>query len=566
MSLKNISILWKVIGLLALLGATAVAATIYSTSVMRATATEYAQLISGPELAQLHLARAGRGVVTVNRSIYLALTSTTEAGNRAAEAEQNAGIDLVHSNIQMAKNEAPHAAAELDTIVSRFDAVLAQTCGNTLKLANSATTAEDNAKAAAEMVQNCEPAFKQLLADMVPITDRTVKEATAASDALAASARTGITMTYVMVFSGLALVLVGAILVTLFGITRPIGLAVTQMANISNGDLHVDVAGTARKDEVGAIARTLETFRLGLVEAERARSEAAAQELRNAEAIRDQRLQIADEFQQKMGSLADTFAGSSAEVSEAARNLAATAEETSRQALAVSGAAEEASANVQTVAASTEEMSASIREISVQVTRSTEIADVAAREAGRTEADVRALSDAAAKIGEVVELINTIAGQTNLLALNATIEAARAGEAGKGFAVVASEVKQLAAQTAKATDEIGSKITEIQQATSRTVVSIDRIVGTVSDIQKISSAIAAAIEQQGAATGEIASNTQRAARGTEAVSDNITGVGRAAEMTGAASTQLIGLSGTLSDQAASLQREVGAFVKMLRTG
>jgi methyl-accepting chemotaxis protein len=179
---------------------------------------------------------------------------------------------------------------------------------------------------------------------------------------------------------------------------------------------------------------------------------------------------------------------------------------------------------------------------------------------------VKALSEAATKIGEVVDLINNIAGQTNLLALNATIEAARAGEAGRGFAVVASEVKQLAAQTARATEEIGSKINEIQSATNRTVGSIDKIVGTVAQIQQISTVIASAIEEQGAATGEISSNTQLAARGTEDVTNNINGVGRAAEMTGSASTQLMGLAGNLNTQAADLQKEVTEFVKQLRAG
>jgi methyl-accepting chemotaxis protein len=211
-------------------------------------------------------------------------------------------------------------------------------------------------------------------------------------------------------------------------------------------------------------------------------------------------------------------------------------------------------------------MAASIREIANQVTKSTEVSNTAASEAAQTESDVRALSQAATKIGEVVDLINNIAGQTNLLALNATIEAARAGEAGRGFAVVASEVKQLAAQTAHATGEIGAKIAEIQQATERTVGSITRIVATVTDIQTISTIIASAIEEQGAATGEIAANTQRAAHGTEAVSDNITGVGRSAEMTGAASVQLMSLSSTLTDSAGGLQKDVADFIRQVRAG
>ncbi|MDR3496427.1 MAG: HAMP domain-containing methyl-accepting chemotaxis protein, partial [Ancalomicrobiaceae bacterium] len=368
------------------------------------------------------------------------------------------------------------------------------------------------------------------------------------------------------VFGGLVLVLGISVLLTITGITSPIRAIVALMSEMTKGNLGISITGADRKDEMGSMARALETFRQGLVEAAQLRLEATERETAHVEKMRQERYKIADHFQEKMGALATAFAKSSGEVSEAARNLSATAEETSRQALAVSGAAEEASTNVQTVAASTEEMTASVREIATQMARSKDVATAAAQEAARTESDVRALSEAATKIGEVVELINNIAGQTNLLALNATIEAARAGEAGRGFAVVASEVKQLAAQTATATGEIGAKIAEIQQATNRTVNSIDRIVGTVGDIQKISTVIVAAVEEQGAATGEIAANTQRAARGTEQVSENINGVGRAAEMTGAASTQLMSLSSDLTTRANELQVEVADFVTTLRAG
>ena len=206
-----------------------------------------------------------------------------------------------------------------------------------------------------------------------------------------------------------------------------------------------------------------------------------------------------------------------------------------------------------------------MREINGQVVHSSSIASTAADEAASTEANIRSLSEAAEKIGDVVNLIRDIAGQTNLLALNATIEAARAGEAGKGFAVVASEVKQLASQTAKATDDIAAKVGEIQTATADTVESIRRIVGTIGSIREMSSSIASAVEQQGAATREIASNTTRAAQGAGHVTDNISGVGHAAEMTGTAATQLMGLSSNLSSQADSLTQEVETFVRTLRS-
>jgi methyl-accepting chemotaxis protein len=351
----------------------------------------------------------------------------------------------------------------------------------------------------------------------------------------------------------------------ILGIVRPLGRIAVAMDAVAGGNLDVTIPYSESRNELGAIARSFAAFAENLKNEERQRARQAAALDEEQRALRlAERIQIADRFEATMGSLASRFVKSSGEVADAARNLSATAEETSRQAQAVSGAAEEASVNVQTVATGTEELSASIREINAQVSKSAKITLEAAEEATRSEANVKSLTDAANQIGQVIELINNIAGQTNLLALNATIEAARAGEAGKGFAVVASEVKQLAAQTAKATDEIGQKIGEIQSATKETVASISRIVATMATIRDVTASIAGAVEQQGAATNEIAHNTARASEGAKAVTGNIGGVGHAAEMTGAASTQLMTLSGNLQSQSSELQTEVARFVKSLK--
>lgn len=336
------------------------------------------------------------------------------------------------------------------------------------------------------------------------------------------------------------------------------------MMKLVGGDYGVKVPAMTSRDEVGDIARSTETFRTSLAEAETVRRSAEDAEKANAAKLRAERQAIADQFQAKMGALAQAISNSSGDVSEAAQRLAATAEETARQTQAVSGASSEAAYNVQTAAAATEEMNMSVREINGQVVRAAHVAADASGEAERTEVEIRSLSQAAEGISAVVSLIQSIASQTNLLALNATIEAARAGEAGRGFAVVASEVKQLATQTARATEDISRKVAEIQSATGRTVESISHIVATISDIRAISTHVASAVEQQGAATSEIASNTARAAEGTGQVTENILGVGRAAEMTGEASTQLMGLSASLTQQAGDLQAEVQAFIKDLR--
>ncbi|MEJ1158606.1 methyl-accepting chemotaxis protein [Prosthecomicrobium sp. N25] len=416
--------------------------------------------------------------------------------------------------------------------------------------------------AAVERAQAAEKKLSAAYAEVEPALDRIVEREVASGQAARAKVDAGRSWSKLVSLLVFATILVGvAVVVRMIwryqtGTLRELMECINRLAG---GDLQAVPPATDARNEFGEIGRALDVFRGSMLAAQAARETEGAEQKRNA-----RRSAAADRFAAQMQSLAGDFANGSEEVSTAARSLADTAEETSRQALAASGAAEEASANVQTVAASTEEMEASIREIALRVTKATDVAALAGREAGQTEAEVRALSDAAQKIGEVVDLIASIAAQTNLLALNATIEAARAGDAGRGFAVVAQEVKQLAAQTARATEEISAKVGDIQQATGRTVGSIGRIVGTVEEIQSISTAISAAIEQQGVATREIAANTQLAAQGTEGVTGSITGVGRAAEITGAAATQLMGLSQTMTSQAGALRHDVEAFLAEMK--
>lgn len=258
--------------------------------------------------------------------------------------------------------------------------------------------------------------------------------------------------------------------------------------------------------------------------------------------------------------ISQVVSGSSSELQNTAQQLSAAAEESSTQATSVAAAAEEASANVQTVAAATEEMSLSVKEISQQVSRSTQIANEAVERAETTNRTVEKLRDASAQIGDVVNLINDIAEQTNLLALNATIEAARAGEAGKGFAVVASEVKSLAAQTAKATDEIREQISTMQTTTTDAVQAIAAIRETIAAINDASNSIAAAIEEQAATTTEIARNVAEAAEATSEVSRNVDGVQQAARETGAASTELLALATQLSQKSGDMEKQVSAFL------
>jgi len=265
-------------------------------------------------------------------------------------------------------------------------------------------------------------------------------------------------------------------------------------------------------------------------------------------------------FDGKVSDMLDAVSSAAGELEKTAQFMSSTAEEASGQAAAVATASDQAAANVQTVAATAEQLSSSIAEIGRQVGQSTEIAANAVSETEGTNQTVQGLASAASKIGEVVVLINDIAGQTNLLALNATIEAARAGEAGKGFAVVAQEVKNLANQTAKATEEISQQISAIQEESGSAVGAIDRIRRVVNEINDISITVATAVEEQGASTREIARNVQQAARGTQEVNANIAGVTEAAGRTGSAANQVLASSGALSQQAESLRREVDAFL------
>ena len=270
------------------------------------------------------------------------------------------------------------------------------------------------------------------------------------------------------------------------------------------------------------------------------------------------------EFDGKMSAVLATVKTSAAAMQSIAQTMAGSAEETSRQSLAVSAASEQASTNVETVAAAAEELSSSITEISRQVTESTRIANKAVDEAKSTNQVIRMLHDSTQKVGEVVKLINDIAGQTNLLALNATIESARAGEAGKGFAVVAAEVKNLANQTAKATEEISAQIGDIQEATKNAVAAIESIGSTITEVNHIATAIASAVEEQGAATKEIARNVQQAAAGTGEVSSNITGVNQAAGETGRGANRVLSAAQELTAEADALGGEVEKFFARVR--
>ncbi len=446
---------------------------------------------------------------------------------------------------------------------------------------------ELNAPVAAEikLIDTYQAAFRRVVtlsAERIALANGVMREAGDAMEALAVKAkdsnlasqavverRTKAVVsngsTLVAVF-GAGAIAIGSALAWLIGrgVSRPVLRMTDAMHHLARREFQVEVPGIGRKDEIGRMAEAVQVFKDNMIEADRLR-ESNERQKQEAEAERKAgMLRLADNFEAGIKGIVSSVASQATEMQSAAESMTHTAQQATQQATSVAASVEEASANVQTVASSAEELSASVQEIARQVDQSSKIAGQAVVEADHTNTTVEGLDRSAQRIGEVVQLIETIAGQTNLLALNATIEAARAGDAGKGFAVVASEVKSLASQTAKATEEIRAQIGEIQGATGQTVEAIRSIGATIREMSEIATAIASAVEEQGAATREIATNVQQAAQGTGEIATNIEGVSRAASETGAAASQVLSAAGELSRQSETLRRDVDAFLTTVR--
>ena len=499
--------------------------------------------LTGEALKQLLLAR-----LNVNKLLGRHEQSSAEAAEKALAALKTAMTAL---STATASDDVRKVFADVNVIVEKYaDAYhkAAKDAHEVEVLANGEMAKEAQAIAAA-----AESVKQSGVADEARIEHETIE--------LIHSTESMILMI------AIGSLVLGIVLAWLIGraISKPVMGLCAGMRELAEGNFEVILPGLGRGDEVGDMAQAVETFK---VKAEQKAREEAEAKMKQDKIAAQQRkadmVKLADTFESAVGEIIETVSSASTELEASASTLTATAERSQELTTMVAAASEEASTNVQSVASATEELSSSVNEISRQVQESARMANEAVDQARKTNDRVAELSKAAARIGDVVELINTIAGQTNLLALNATIEAARAGEAGRGFAVVASEVKALAEQTAKATGEIGQQITGIQAATQESVGAIREISGTIERLSEISSTIAAAVEEQGAATQEISRNVQQAAQGTQQVSSNITDVQRGATETGSASSQVLSAAQMLSGDSNRLKTEVGKFLATVR--
>jgi len=485
--------------------------------------------------------RANNNVVAMNRAEFRSALDPRDENRLAARAtidEQLKQLDERLAEVSKTSDEKTQALLPaVRSALSAYQSQMKQTLqsvddAKSVEVTQSAAGLRDAAmksRAAAEALQIA------IRAVATRLDQRVMENNKAAEDEYVSASRLLVILSVGSVVFGLAF----GFAVGQYGIAKPIRAVVELLQQLAAGKYDVGISGEERGDEVGDVAKTAVVFRengLARIRMEREQKEA---EVRAAAQRRTDMLQLADGFERAVGEIVETVSSASTELEASASTLTSTAERSQELTTVVASASEEASTNVQSVASATEELSSSVNEISRQVQESARMASEAVGQARHTNERVGELSKAAARIGDVVELINTIAGQTNLLALNATIEAARAGEAGRGFAVVASEVKALAEQTAKATGEIGQQISSIQAATQESVGAIREISGTIERLSEISSTIAAAVEQQGAATQEISRNVQQVAQGTQQVSANITDVQRGAGETGSASSQVL---------------------------
>ena len=560
--LNNLKIVLKVALIVTVMGIALIAVAAFGIRELSATVDGFSEL-TVMQSAALNLTRSQRRIETYHAALYAVFTETTEAGNANRLKVASTNRNEVGQFLTAAEQDDPAHAAETKSIGEQLEAAFAG-CDPVLQAGATATTPEENAKAADRAHKECDPLIDAALERVAKFTADTSKAVSKRKEAIERDAKSATWTVMSVSAGGLIIGIAIALFVGLVAMSRPIARLKLAMEGLARNDPKTEVPEKDRSDEIGEMAKTVEVFKTNALEVERLKAAQVEAEKQAAEQRKRDMVNLADGFERAVGEIIDTVGSASTELEASSTTLATTAQRAQELTSVVALASGEATGNVQSVATATEELSSSVNEISRQVQESARMASEAVNQARATTERVSELSIAATRIGDVVELINTIAGQTNLLALNATIEAARAGEAGRGFAVVASEVKTLAEQTAKATGEISQQISGIQNATQESVTAIRDISATIERLSEVSSTIAAAVEEQGAATQEISRNVQQAAHGTQQVSTNITDVQRGAAETGSASTQVLSTAKMLATDSTRLKDEVGKFLRTVR--
>ena len=558
MALKNLTIVQKMLSVVALLSLSAAGIAWVSYSQLTSLSNTFEQVGKSEEAAREAM-DLRIDIVAISRMTYQLATEPEQASSYHAQNKKRA--DEMLGRLPKLESVADNTERQqLQDIRASLNAYFST-------ISKMITTAEQNPGDTAAI----RAALNNALEGQKDVTAKVKVYSTYSGELMAAkreqSSDQAAFASQVILFTALLSIILGisiAILIANYGISSPIKRIVRILKNLAEGVEVSNIQGADRKDEIGQLAKAAMFFKEQSETNRRITAENEAQKTRAAEQQRALMNKMASDFETSVGSIVNGVSSASSQLEAFAKQMYDNANETSNQSKTVATASQEASSNVQTVAAATEELTASVHEISSQVDQSNKMSQTAVRDADAAAEKVHGLSSSAQKIGDIVELINGIAEQTNLLALNATIEAARAGEAGKGFAVVAAEVKQLADQTSKATTEIATQITEIQGSTTDSASAINGVAETINQMNQISSAVAAAVEEQAAATQEIARNVQQASSGTSEVTSAIGLVTDAAGNSSKTANQVLAAAGDLAKQSVTLKTELEKFLSTIR--
>src|SRR3982075_2225278 len=560
--IKNIGLSWKVQLAPAFLILVLVGVGVYALLALRSNQAAVDALVSGP-VRQSELANELTTTTwTAHAKLYRLAPPAANGKDEKKVAHIAKETSVAAARISDALKAVEGGQSGVKPEV--FEKLKAAVAGYLKQSKNAIEMADGDTGSALMFIKGAERNF----ADIEKLTDELIARSSDSKDREIARAGMRLEQQQLTLSAVLLVVAFAGIIVSFLigrNISRPVVAMSKAMRELAVGNFEVQLPGLERRDEVGQMAHAVEEFKVqAIAKAERETAEREQKSRELASARRAELHNLADGFETAVGNIIENVGAASTELENSAVILTKSSAATQQLSTVVAAASEETSTNVQSVASATEEMAGSINEIGRQVADSNRIANEAVDQAQKTDARIAELSLAASRIGDVTKLITTIAEQTNLLALNATIEAARAGDAGRGFAVVAQEVKALAAQTAKATSEISTQIAGMQAATQDSVLAIKEISGTIGRVSEIAAAIAAAIEEQGAATQEIARNVQQAALGTTQVATNIADVNRGAGDTGLASSQVLSSAQLLSNENKRLKAEVVKFLATVR--